>query len=293
MKVILKEDMENLGNFGDAVKVANGYARNYLIPRGLAVEASEGSMKQFESQKEARTKKISKQKGDAEKLAGEISLLQLDFQRKAGEDDKLFGSVTSMDIESALGGKGYRIDRKNILLPEPIKALGVFTVSVRLHPEVKAEFKVSDAMDSVGGISYIGQMAEATPTAANIMYYANIVREKSLSRKLINAATEIVRRGYESSDSIEDFVDDAERIIFEASQDRIKKTFYALKDLTKDTFETIEKLYEKKSHITGVPPCFKEIGRLTAGLQNSDLIIIAGRPSMGKTAFALNIAEHV
>lgn len=143
MKVILKEDMENLGNFGDAVKVANGYARNYLIPRGMAVEASEGSLKQFESQKEARTKKVSKQKGDAEKLAGEISLLQLDFQRKAGEDDKLFGSVTSMDIESALGGKGYRIDRKNILLPEPIKTLGVFTVSVRLHPEVKAEFKVS------------------------------------------------------------------------------------------------------------------------------------------------------
>ena len=154
-------------------------------------------------------------------------------------------------------------------------------------------FKDSDAMDSVGGISYIGQMAEATPTAANIMYYANIVREKSLSRKLINAATEIVRRGYESSDSIEDFVDDAERIIFEASQDRIKKTFYALKDLTKDTFETIEKLYEKKSHITGVPTGFKDIDRLTAGLQNSDLIIIAGRPSMGKTSFALNIAEHV
>ncbi|MBI5560740.1 MAG: replicative DNA helicase [Deltaproteobacteria bacterium] len=154
-------------------------------------------------------------------------------------------------------------------------------------------FKDSDVMEGVGGLSYVGAIAEATPTAANLVYYANIVKEKSLLRKLINAATEIVRKGYEAGDSIEEFVDDAERIIFQASQDRTKKSYYALRDLTKDTFETIEKLYGKKSHITGVPMGFKDIDMLTSGLQDSDLIIIAGRPSMGKTAFALNIAEYV
>lgn len=154
-------------------------------------------------------------------------------------------------------------------------------------------FKDSDTLDSVGGLSYIGAIAEATPTSANMLYYANIVREKSLLRKLINAATEIVRRGYEAGDSIEEFVDDAERIIFQASQDRAKKSYYSLRDLTRHTFETIEKLYEKKSHLTGVPTGFKDIDIMTSGLQDSDLIIIAGRPSMGKTSLALNIAEYV
>ncbi|MBI5598150.1 MAG: replicative DNA helicase [Deltaproteobacteria bacterium] len=153
-------------------------------------------------------------------------------------------------------------------------------------------FKDSDALEGVGGISCIGEIAEATPTAANITHYANIVKEKSLLRKLIGAATEIVRRGYEAGDSIEDFIDDAERIIFQVAQDRARKSYYALKDLVKDTFETIEKLYDKKSHITGVPTGFKDLDMLTAGLQSSDLVIIAGRPSMGKTAFALNIAEY-
>ncbi len=153
-------------------------------------------------------------------------------------------------------------------------------------------FKNSDELSSVGGISYIGEIAEATPTAANIMYYARIVREKALLRRTITAATEIITRGYERVESTDEFIDEAERRIFEVSQDRAKRSFYALKDIIKDTFENIEKLYEKKTHVTGVPTGFKDIDSLTAGLQDSDLIIIAGRPSMGKTAFCLNIAEH-
>jgi replicative DNA helicase len=152
-------------------------------------------------------------------------------------------------------------------------------------------FKDSDALSPVGGISYIGELVEATPTAANIMYYARIVKEKSLLRRVINAATDIATSGYEGVSSIEEFIDSAEQRIFEVSQDRAKKSFYALKDIIKGTFETIENLYEKKTHVTGVATGFKDLDNLTSGLQNSDLIIIAGRPSMGKTAFCLNIAE--
>ncbi len=153
-------------------------------------------------------------------------------------------------------------------------------------------FKSSDALSSVGGISYIGEIVEATPTAANIMYYARIVKEKSLLRRIISASTDVITKGYEGVESAEDFIDYAEQQIFQISQDRAKKSFFALKDIIKDTFETIEKLYEKKTHITGVATGYKDLDKLTSGLQNSDLIIIAGRPSMGKTSFCLNIAEN-
>lgn len=153
-------------------------------------------------------------------------------------------------------------------------------------------FKNTADLDPVGGISYIGEIVDATPTAANIVYYAKIVREKALLRRIISASTEIATRGYEGIESTEEFIDDAERLIFQVSQDRSKKSFYALKDIIKDTFETIERLYERKTHVTGVPSGFKDLDKLMSGMQNSDLIIIAGRPSMGKTSFALNIAEN-
>ncbi|MBI5903033.1 MAG: replicative DNA helicase [Deltaproteobacteria bacterium] len=153
-------------------------------------------------------------------------------------------------------------------------------------------FKGSEALSPVGGISYIGEIVEATPTAANIMYYARIVREKALLRRVIEASTDIASRGYEGIDSADEFIDDAEQRIFKISQDRAKKSFFALKDIIKDAFETIERLYEKKAHITGISTGYKGLDKLTSGLQNSDLIIIAGRPGMGKTSFALNIAEN-
>ncbi|MBI5598151.1 MAG: 50S ribosomal protein L9 [Deltaproteobacteria bacterium] len=147
MKVILKDDMENLGGFGDTVKVADGYARNYLIPRGLAVRATTGNLRSLEAQKEARQSKMSKLKEDADRLKCAIETVSLSFSRKAGEDGRLFGSVTSMDIEGALREKGYNVDKKVILLDESIKALGDFTVTVKLHPEVKAGIKVSVAAE--------------------------------------------------------------------------------------------------------------------------------------------------
>ncbi|MFQ5479968.1 MAG: replicative DNA helicase [Thermodesulfobacteriota bacterium] len=152
-------------------------------------------------------------------------------------------------------------------------------------------FKTTTILGPVGGLSYIGVLAEATPTASNITYYAKIVKEKSLLRRMISTTSAISARGYESMDSVEEYIDDSEQKIFEVTQDRAKKTFFALKDIIKDTFESIEKLYAKKNAITGVATGFTDLDRLTAGFQNSDLIIIAGRPSMGKTSFALNIAE--
>ncbi len=154
-------------------------------------------------------------------------------------------------------------------------------------------FKDSADLDGVGGVAYIGELIERTPTAANIAFYAKIVKGRALARKLIHASTDIINRGYECGEAIEEFVDEAENIIFKVAQDRVTKSYYALKDIIKDTFKTVEELYEKKSSITGIGTGFRDLDKMTSGFQDSDLIIIAGRPSMGKTAFALNIAEHV
>ncbi|MFQ5585232.1 MAG: 50S ribosomal protein L9 [Thermodesulfobacteriota bacterium] len=143
MRVILKNDIPSLGNFGDTVNVANGYATNYLIPKGLVVEASKGNLKALEQQKEAWLRKAEVEKIEAGTLKERIEALTLSFTRKAGEEEKLFGSVTSMDIADALQEQGFTIDRKKISLDEPIKSLGEFTVHIRLHRDVIADLKVS------------------------------------------------------------------------------------------------------------------------------------------------------
>ncbi len=143
MKVILKKDMSSLGGYGDIVNAARGYARNYLIPRGIAIEATPGNLKQLDSERDAYVKKVAAKAADATKLAAELEALSLSFERKAGEDDKLFGSVTTHDIEEALKAKGFAsIDRKSITLAEPIKTAGAHVAAVKLHPEVSANVKV-------------------------------------------------------------------------------------------------------------------------------------------------------
>jgi len=148
------------------------------------------------------------------------------------------------------------------------------------------------AFEAVGGIEYLNSLVNSVPTAANISYYAKIIKEKSILRKLINRATEIVSQGYGDAGNVDDFLDRAEHSIFEISEDRVRPSFYPIKDIIKASFKTIEKLYEKHQLITGVPTGFTRLDELTSGLQPSELIIVAGRPSMGKTAFALNIAQH-
>jgi len=152
--------------------------------------------------------------------------------------------------------------------------------------------KTRGDLDPVGGVEYLNSLVNGVPTAANISYYAKIIKEKAILRKLINRATEIVTQSYSNSGDVDDFIDQAERTIFEISEDRVRPSFYPIKDLIKSSFKTIERLYEKRQLITGVPTGFQRLDELTSGLQPADLIIIAGRPSMGKTAFALNIAQH-
>jgi len=147
-------------------------------------------------------------------------------------------------------------------------------------------------LDAVGGSAYLASLADFVPTAANIAYYARIVREKSILRSLIRTATEIATRGYEEQGNVEEFLDTAEKVIFDISEQKIKASFVAVGDMIKDTLKTVEKLYERKEMVTGVPTGYEDLDKLTAGLQPSDLIIVAGRPSMGKTAFSLNIAAN-
>lgn len=147
-------------------------------------------------------------------------------------------------------------------------------------------------LESIGGAAYLGSLADAVPSAANIAYYSKIVKEKSVLRKLISATTNILSRTYENATDIDGIIDEAEYSIFQISENKIRQTFFPIREIIKDSFRTIERLFEKKSLITGVPTGFEELDRLTSGFQRSELIIIAGRPSMGKTAFALNIAQH-
>lgn len=142
MKVILKENVENLGHIGDVVKVAPGYARNYLIPKGLAAEATEKNTKALEHAKRQLEYKKNKVLESARGVAAKIEGLALSISHQAGEEGKLFGSVTNMELAELLKNNGLEIDRKKIVLAEPIKHIGEFTATVKLHPEVNATLKV-------------------------------------------------------------------------------------------------------------------------------------------------------
>lgn len=154
------------------------------------------------------------------------------------------------------------------------------------------ELRKKGELEAVGGASYLAYLIDSVPSAANIEYYARIVKEKAILRKLIETSTEIITQSYEDRTDVEAFLDEAEKAIFEISEKRVKPSFFPIKEIVKESFKTIEQLYKKKELVTGVPSGFKELDRLTAGFQPSDLIIVAGRPSMGKTAFCLNIAQY-
>jgi large subunit ribosomal protein L9 len=143
MEVILKEDVEKLGHRGDIVKVAEGFGRNFLLPRKLAIEANRANKAVIDQMKAAAVRKSAKEKTGAEALAQQLNDVQLAFTRKVGEKDHLFGSVTSADIASALEAKGFNIDRRKIHLDDPLKSLGEFHVPVKLHREVTAHVKVT------------------------------------------------------------------------------------------------------------------------------------------------------
>jgi large subunit ribosomal protein L9 len=142
MEVILREDISNLGSRGQVVKVAAGYARNFLIPKKLAVTATGSNKKIVEQERQAHLRKEAKLQGEAQDLAKLVNGVSVTIRQKSGENDQLFGSVTSKDVADALAAKGFTIDRRKIQLDEPIKSLGEFKVPVKLHKEVTAEVTV-------------------------------------------------------------------------------------------------------------------------------------------------------
>jgi replicative DNA helicase len=157
---------------------------------------------------------------------------------------------------------------------------------------VSEELRRRDEIEEVGGPALLAGLVEEAATAAHLFSYGVIVREKALLRDLIRISTDIISQSYEAREDVDKLLDDAERLIFQISERRMQGSAFPVRAILKDTFEHIERLYDRKEHITGLATGFDELDRMTSGFQPSDFIIIAGRPSMGKTAFALNIAKH-
>jgi large subunit ribosomal protein L9 len=149
MEVILKEDVANLGHRGDVVKVADGYGRNFLLPRKLAMQATEANKNVIEQMKAAAARRSATEKAQAQELVVKLDPVVLSFTRKSGENGQLFGSVTSADIAGDLATKGLDVDRRKIQLAEPLKSLGDYTVAIKLHREVTAHIKVQVVADAV------------------------------------------------------------------------------------------------------------------------------------------------
>lgn len=160
-KVLLREDVDDLGARGEIVRVRAGYARNYLLPRNLAVEATTGNVKGIEQERAALLKKEAKERATAEAQSQQMGAIVLEFKRKAGEAGALYGSVTSMDVAEALKERGYEIDRHRIHLREPLKRLGDYTVPVRLHREVTMELQVRVAPEGEVIVGHLSPEQEA------------------------------------------------------------------------------------------------------------------------------------
>lgn len=183
----------------------------------------------------------------------------------------------------------YREDNKTIYT-------GILNLYNRAEPidiiTLKAELSSMGKFDSVGGLEYLAELPEKVPTTANVDRYIKIVEEKSILRNLIKTANEIINLGYDTTEDVEDIMDNAEKKIFDIMQSKNQKGYTPIKDILVETFAQIEELYNQKQHITGVPTGFADLDYRTAGLHGSDLVLVAARPAMGKSAFALNIATN-
>lgn len=142
MEVILREHVDNLGSRGDVVKVASGYARNYLLPRKLALAVTDANRRQIEREKTVAEARDAEEKGQADALAQRMAQTEIEIARRVGEHDTMYGSVTAADVVHALAAKGFEIDKRKVQMPEPLKALGEFSIPVRIHREVTAQVKV-------------------------------------------------------------------------------------------------------------------------------------------------------
>jgi replicative DNA helicase len=190
-----------------------------------------------------------------------------------------------IDSKDFFRGAHARIFEKMVRLSERGDAIDFITL--------KEELSKSGELEEVGGPAYIASLADGVPRSANVEYYARIVKEKSTLRSLIFSANKILAEAYEAEQEPDILLDEAERQIFSIAEDRIRAGFTPLRDLVQGSFATIEKLQQHKGLVTGVPTGFIDLDEMTSGLQPSDLVLVAARPSMGKTSFVLNIAQHV
>lgn len=200
-------------------------------------------------------------------------------------DKEVLSSVTEIISSQDF----YREDHREIFeaimdLYEKGEPIDLITVAEQL--------KVRGSLEAVGGLEYLTNLANLVPTTANAKHYAKIVEEKSILRRLIKASSEIINMGYEAAEEVSYVLDKAEKSIFDVLQKRNTQGFALIKDVLIDTFNRLEELYNNKGYITGIPTGFVDLDYKTAGLQNSDLILIAARPAMGKTSFVLNIAQY-
>ncbi len=201
-------------------------------------------------------------------------------------DNEAVGIVLEILDESWFYEESHRLIYSAILqLYNNHKNIDLITLSDHL--------KGQSLLEAVGGITYLTQLIDFVPSSANVEHYAQIVKEKGILRKLIRNATQIVSESYDSRENVEELVDMAEQLIFEVADLEQRRAAVHIKDLVKQSIETIDQLYGRKEHVTGVPTGFIDLDRVTSGLQKSDLIIIAGRPSMGKSALALSMVDHI
>jgi replicative DNA helicase len=200
-------------------------------------------------------------------------------------DTAAVGAVSEILEESAFyKGAHKRIFRAIIDLFSKEEAVDLVTVT--------QELKRQKVLDDVGGAAYLSQVLGSVATTANVRHHAKIVLEKAILRRLINVATEVVQEAYDAGGDAAEILDRAEHVIFEIAQARVHRDFVPMREILKHSFEVIQELYDKKQHVTGIASGFDDLDSMTSGFQKADLVVIAGRPSMGKTAFALNVAAH-
>ncbi len=201
-------------------------------------------------------------------------------------DENCIGEVIEVIDESCFYKEEHKTIFKVILeLFNKKRSIDLLTIT--------EELKKKGVLEEIGGISYLTFLSETVPTSANAKYYAKIVKEKYIVRSLIQTATKIVQRCYEYSQDVDELLDKVEKMIFEICEKRVESTSSHIKEIVRENIELIDKLYQRKSHVTGIPTGFIDFDIKTAGLQPGDFIVVAGRPSMGKSSFILNIAEYV
>lgn len=201
------------------------------------------------------------------------------------DSDALVTAMERVSSDDFYRGSHQRIFEAMIELAQEDEPVDLITLTARLQNKQELE--------EAGGVTYLSELANAVPTAANVDYYAQIVEEKSMLRRLIRTATQIVSNGYASSEDVGLMLNDAEQRILEISQRCSSSGFVSIRDVLMEVFERVEFLYSHKGGTTGIPSGFHDLDKMTSGFQRSDLIIVAARPSVGKTAFALNIAQNV